>query len=145
MPSDLFLDTRGLSAALAQVVELRASHVTAALDLDLGDRRAVRLKHPLDALAVRDLAHGERRVQAAIALRDHDALVGLQPLAIALGDSHLHDDGITRSEVRNIGFQLLALDLVNHIRHRQILYLSNRPLSTRDLPRGGTDLVPEFL
>src|SRR5690606_24070286 len=69
LASDLFLDTSGLAAALAQVIELRATHVAATLHLDVRDGRAVRLEHALDAFAVRDLAHRERRVETAIALR----------------------------------------------------------------------------
>src|SRR5690606_20844387 len=55
------------------------------------------------------------------------------------------DDGVARREIRNVVLELLPLDLVNQSRHRQTLCLSNRSLSARDLPRGGTDLALEFL
>src|SRR4030067_742839 len=39
--SDLFADARGLAFERAQIKELGAAHVALALELDLGDRRAV--------------------------------------------------------------------------------------------------------
>src|SRR5438046_1988458 len=70
IPLDLFLDPRSLAGQVAQIVELGAAHAAAALDGDLADRRAVGLEDPLDALAVRDLAHRERGVESAVAAQD---------------------------------------------------------------------------
>src|ERR1700756_5707049 len=70
--SDLLLDPRGLAGQIAQIVELGAAHVAAALDRDIADRGAVGLEDALNALAVRDLAHRERGVETAVAARDHD-------------------------------------------------------------------------
>src|SRR4051812_33835588 len=78
----LFFDAGSLAGQIAQVVELGATHVAATLDRDRADRRAVGLEHALHAFAVRNLADGERRVEAAVAARDDDALVGLHALAI---------------------------------------------------------------
>src|SRR5690606_21990761 len=90
--SDLFFDPRRLARQLAQVIELRAAYVAAALHLDAAGRGAVGLEHALAALAMADLAHGERGVQATVALGDHDPLVGLHALAVAFLDLDLHDD-----------------------------------------------------
>src|SRR5688572_6660528 len=68
--SDVLADTRGLALAIAQVVQLRARDLAAALDLHGLDRRAEALEHALDARAVRDLAHRERRMQTAALDRD---------------------------------------------------------------------------
>src|SRR5882724_4672871 len=92
--SDFFLDPRSLARKIAQVVELRAADIAPTLDGDVADRRAVCLEHALDALAVRDLAHGECRVESAVALGDHDAFVRLHALAVAFHDLHLHDHGV---------------------------------------------------
>ena len=73
MRLDLFLDAGGLAAAIAEVVQLRATHVATTLDLDAGDQRRVRLERTLDAFARRNLADDERRVQAAVADRDETA------------------------------------------------------------------------
>ena len=54
-----FLDLGGLAAQVAQVVELRAAHVTAGDDLDLLEDRAVQREGALDADAERDLADRE--------------------------------------------------------------------------------------
>src|SRR5690606_34343421 len=78
--SDAFLDARLAAGEFAQVVQLGTAHVSTTLHLDVGDGRAVGLEHALHALAVRVAAHGERRMQAAVALGDHYALEGLQPL-----------------------------------------------------------------
>ena len=54
-----FLDLGGLAAQVAQVVELRAPHVTAGDDLDLVEDRRVQREGALDADAEGDLADGE--------------------------------------------------------------------------------------
>src|SRR5260370_12350100 len=50
--SDLLLDPRGLAGQIAQVVELGAAHLSAALHGDVSDRAAVGLEDALDARAV---------------------------------------------------------------------------------------------
>ena len=47
----LFLDAGGLAGAVAQVVQLGAAHIAAALDFDCGDQRRVGLEGALDAFA----------------------------------------------------------------------------------------------
>src|SRR5690606_36031199 len=58
----------------------------------------IELEGPLDALARGDLAHRERRVEAAVAARDDDALVGLDPLAGALDDVDVDDHRVAGGE-----------------------------------------------
>src|SRR5687768_12073376 len=93
-------DTRCLTSQIAQVVELRAADIAATLDRYSTNRRAVRLEHTLDALTVRNLAHGERRIESAVAARDDDAFVGLHTLTIAFLHLHFHDDRVAGREVR---------------------------------------------
>src|SRR5512143_857965 len=96
---ELLPDPRRLARARTQVVELRAADVALALDLDRGDQRRIRLERPLHTFAARDLAHDERRVEAAVALGDHDALVGLDALALAFDDAHVDDHGVAGREL----------------------------------------------
>jgi hypothetical protein len=84
-----------------QVVELGTPDVAAALDLDRGDQRRVGLEGPFDALARGDLADDETGVEAAVALGDDDAFVGLQTFARALLDLDLDDDRVAGRELRN--------------------------------------------
>src|SRR5690606_12871940 len=62
----VFLDAGSLAFQATQVVQLAGADLAAALDLDRVDDRAEGLEHALDAVAVRDLAHGERGVQAGV-------------------------------------------------------------------------------
>src|SRR5256885_4547698 len=48
-----------LAAALAQVVQLGTTHITATLDFDAGDQGRVGLERTLHAFTAGDLAHGE--------------------------------------------------------------------------------------
>src|SRR6185369_9648820 len=57
------------------------------------------LERTLHALAARNLAHGEGRVEAAVALPDDHAFVRLHALALAFDDAHVDDDGVARREV----------------------------------------------
>src|SRR6185369_17908622 len=90
----LFLDAGRLAAALAQVVQLGAAHIAAALDFDAGDQRAVGLEGALHAFAAGDLADGEAAVQAAVALGNDDAFEGLGALARAFDHVDADDHGV---------------------------------------------------
>src|SRR3546814_13496533 len=79
----MLADARRLAGAATQVVELRTAHIAAAHHLDGIDARAVQREDALDTLAVRQLAHGEGGVEAAVAARDADALESLAALARA--------------------------------------------------------------
>src|SRR5690625_3273002 len=95
---DLFLDTRGTAAALAQVVKLGAAHSTTALHGDAFDQRAVSLEDALYAFAVRHLTYRERGVNSAITLGDANAFESLQALALTFTHSDLHNQRIARTE-----------------------------------------------
>src|SRR5256885_15626801 len=89
-----------LAAALAQVVQLGTTHITATLDFDAGDQGRVGLERTLHAFTAGDLAHGEAAVQATVALGDHHAFVSLHALAAAFDHVHAHDDEIGRASCR---------------------------------------------
>src|SRR6476661_711449 len=99
MRFELFLDARRFAGALAKVIELCTPDVAAALHLDTCDQRRIRLEGTLHAFARRDLAHDERGVQAAVALRDHDAFVRLYPFAISFDDVYVNHNCIARGKV----------------------------------------------
>src|SRR5947208_5123952 len=67
-------DARALSAALAQVVQLRPPHPAVRHDLDLGDRGRVDRERSLDADAEGDLADGEGLAKPPAPAADHDPL-----------------------------------------------------------------------
>src|SRR5215469_8244756 len=115
--SDFFLDPRRLAGQVAQVVELGATHATTALNRDVTDRGAVGLEDALDALAVGDLAHRERGVQAAVAPGDDDALVRLYALAVAFHHLHLHDHCVAGLEFRDGAGHALLFDFLNDLAH----------------------------
>src|SRR5690606_2960474 len=109
----LFLDTCRLAGALAQEVQLGATYVTATLDLDAVDQRAVRLEYTLNANTVGNLAHGKGRVQAAVALGNHHTLERLDTLAITFLHLHVDGNGVARAEFRYVGFQLCVFNVLN--------------------------------
>src|ERR1700709_2443204 len=86
---ELLADACRLARTRAEVVQLGATHVALALDLDRGEQRRIRLEGALDAFAARDLAYRERRIEAAVALGDDHALICLHPLALAFDDAHV--------------------------------------------------------
>src|SRR3984957_14087611 len=117
----LFFDARRLTSARAQIIELGAAHAAAALDRDLRDARAIGLERAFHTLAVRDLAHGERGVEATIAARNHDALVGLDALAIALDHFDLYHDRIAGFEFRYGTRHALGLEGTDDVVHSRFL------------------------
>src|SRR5262249_30510981 len=70
-------DTARLGAAPEQIMELGAAPLAPARHLERLDQRRVHREDALDALAVRDLPHGEVLVAPAAGSPDAHALIGL--------------------------------------------------------------------
>ena len=64
----------------------------------------------LDPDALEDASHGDGLVEPAMALGNDHALVGLDPLLVALADADAHLDGVTHIDVGQITFELLGLE-----------------------------------
>ena len=92
-------DARRLAAPIAQIIELGATHLAAAHDLDRIDHRRMDGEYALDPFAVGDLADGEALLQAAAAAGDADALIGLDAAALAFGDLDVDDDRVAGGEI----------------------------------------------
>src|SRR6202021_3333098 len=75
-PSDFLVDARRFAGQITQVVQLGAPNRAAALHADFADRGAESLEHAFHSLAVRNFAHRERRIEAAILLRGDHAFEG---------------------------------------------------------------------
>src|SRR5690606_10408972 len=118
----VFLDARLAAFQATQVVQLARAHCTAALDLHRVDGRAVGLEHALDAVAVRDLAHGERGVEAGVLLADDHAFVGLDALAVAFLDLDVDDDGVARAEGRQLALDLFGFEILQQRVERGLVH-----------------------
>src|SRR5262245_57640853 len=68
------------------------------------------LEGSFDADAVRNLAHGKRGVESALALADDDPFERLVTVTATFGDAHLYDHRIAWLKVRHIGLQLFVFD-----------------------------------
>ena len=99
------LDLGGLAAQIAQVVELRATHVTAGDDLDVVDHRRVHREGALDAHLEADLADREGLANAVSRAADDDALEDLDTGTVALGDVDVHLDGVAGGEGGDVAAQ----------------------------------------
>src|SRR5690606_357306 len=119
---EVLLDARLLAFQAAQVVQLAGADGAAALDLDRVDGRAVRLEHALDAVAVRDLAHGEGGVEAGVLLADDHALVSLDALAVAFLDLDVDHDGVAGAEVRQLALRLFVLEILQQRVERGLVH-----------------------
>src|SRR3954469_26043880 len=90
----LLLDLGLLAPQVAQVVQLRAAHVTAGDDLDVVDHRGVHREGALDADLEADLADREGLAHAVARAADDGALEDLDTGAAALDDVDVHLDGV---------------------------------------------------
>src|SRR5690606_4482592 len=95
----LLLDLGGLAAQAAQVVQLGATDVTAAEDLDLLDHGRVQREGALHADAEADLADREGAADARALHLDADTLEHLHTGAVALNDVDVHLEGVAGAEV----------------------------------------------
>src|SRR4051794_36847082 len=102
LSAPLLLDLRRLAHAIAEVIELGPADVASGHHFDLGDGRRVEREGPLDTDAVAHLAHGEGLTDAGALAADDRALEHLHALLGALDDAHVHLEGVTRPEVRDV-------------------------------------------
>ena len=85
----------------------------------------------LHANAVGNTAEGEGLTDAAVALRDADALEGLQALAIALNNLNHDTQGIAHVELGKVFLELLALNCTDDFAHRSVSPFVRRSCVTR--------------
>src|SRR5579862_7113444 len=105
------LDAGGLAAQVAEVVELGAADAATGDRLDPVDRGAVHRERALHADAVAHLADGEGLPQAAALAADHDTLENLDAGAVAFRHLHVHLQGVTGAEIRDVSPELGLLKL----------------------------------
>src|SRR5262245_38321720 len=104
-------DAGGLAAPAAQIIELGATDLAAAHDLDRVDHRRIQREYALDPFAIGDLAYREVLVQALSGAADADAFIGLDAGALAFDHLDVDDHGVARLEVGDFlaGGELLHL------------------------------------
>ena len=83
----LLADAGGLADAIAQVVQLRATHLTVTHDLKPRDLGAVKGEGPLDAHAEAELAHREGLTRTGAAHANDVALEHLLTLTLSLANA----------------------------------------------------------
>src|SRR5437899_1043062 len=92
----------GLSSQTPQVVELGTTNFGRAQQVHFIDDLAIDGEDALDAVAETHLAHGEAGLRTTAARDDH-AFERLQTFFIAFLDFYMDADGVTGSEIGNIG------------------------------------------
>src|SRR6478609_3143145 len=128
-------DAGTLTDATAQVVQLRATDVTAGGDLDLLDLRRMDRERALNADAEGLLADREGLAHPLALTLDHDALEDLRTTTRALDDLEVDLDAITRLEARDAA-QLRALESVDNSAH-------GKKEASADMGRGRSIMVAD--
>src|SRR5258707_5904386 len=116
----LYDDAGRLAAQVAQVIQLGATHLAAAHNLDRVDHRRHHREYALDAFAVGDLANGEALVEPAAGTADADAFIGLHAGALAFDHLDVDDHGIAGTKLPDrLGggepVELLFFELLNQV------------------------------
>src|SRR5687768_7026782 len=119
----------GLADPIAKEVELCSSSDTVADHLDLVDARCMHHEGALDADAAGDAANGDGLVQAAAAHPHHGALEDLNPLAASFDHLHRDADRVAGGDLRDVGAELLALELLDGVHGRSDLVIAGLPAS----------------
>src|SRR6187431_1499754 len=102
----LLADARLLTAKAAEVVQLGATNVATAHELDVVDGRSVHGERALNANTERDLAHREGGADALTLATDDNALEDLDAGTGTLDDLDVHLDGVARAERGNVVAEL---------------------------------------
>ena len=111
----LLLDLGLLAAKVAQVVQLRATNVTAGDDLDVVDDRGVHGGGALDADLEAHLANGEGLAHALAGAADDDTLEDLDASARALDDVGVHLDSVAGTEVWDVVAKRRLVEFVKDV------------------------------
>ena len=104
-------NARGLSDALAQVVQAAASHATAVLDLDGRQTWAVQREDTLNADTVGELTDGEGGTDAVVVPGDAGSLEDLDTLLLALANTDVDAKGVASPELRDVLSRLKAVEI----------------------------------
>jgi len=111
----LFLDFRLLTAKVAQVVELGATNVTTANNLNVIDNRRVNGELTLHADLERHLTNGEGLANAFTRAADNDALEDLNTRAVTLDDVYVNLDSVTSAEGWDVGTKARRVYCVKNV------------------------------
>ena len=77
-------------------------------------------KYPLDALAVRDAAHGESFVEPAALSADHNTGKDLNSFLVSFHDASMHAHAIANRKRFGIAFLLFFLDDIDDLIHKLV-------------------------
>ncbi len=110
-----------LTEAIAKVVELGAANFAVLLDFDFGYFRRVKLKSAFNTFSIGNLTDSEGLVYTGSTTTNYDSFKNLDTLFAAFKNAGMDVDGISRTEIRDVFFHLLAFDFINHIHGGNLL------------------------
>lgn len=119
----LLADLGRLAGALAEEVELGATHLTAMHEFDLGNSGAVLGERALDTDAVAEFAHRVGLGDTRSLDRDDVALENLNALFAAFNDAHVNLHFVAGAKVGQVAAEVLIVDEVGGL-HGAIRYWS---------------------
>ena len=104
----------GFACAIAQVIELCSSRLSASDGRYVQNVRRMKREDSLDPFMPHHPAYGEGLADSAALACDYRAVERLRAKLIALFDSALHIDDIAYLEVRNVVLQALILNGIKY-------------------------------
>ena len=104
--------------AAAKIIQFGAASAALLLHLDFCDTRRVQWEYPLDALAVRDAAHGESFVEPATLAPDHYAGKDLDSFLVSFHDASVHAHAVAHRKRFGITFLLFFLNRIDGLIHK---------------------------
>jgi hypothetical protein len=110
-----FFDTRGLTAALTQIVNAGTTDSATALHDELGDAGGVEQEAALHADALEDLADQDGFADTSALNFDDNAFKDLDALFTAFNDADMNGDGVTGAHGGNIIAQVGCSDFANKL------------------------------
>ena len=120
------LDLGILTDLVTQVIQLRASYLTVADDVNLDNVGRMDREDLLHAAAVRNASDGEGFGDAAAVLGDNGTLEHLNSLARTLNDFVVDANGVTDVDLGNLSLELLVCKSFDQIHGKALLVISGR-------------------
>src|SRR5205085_192642 len=111
------LDLGGLAAQAPEVVQLGASYITPALDLDVVDDRTVERKGALDTHPEADFPDGEGLLDSRPRASDHHTGEDLDAGPVALDHLHVHLHRVTGSEGGDVVAKRACVEFGDELAH----------------------------
>ena len=133
-----FLDLRGFTLPVAQIIQLCATDFTMADQFHMIHSRRMDRESPLHTDSVRNPTNRKGFPNSAVPLGDHSAFKSLKTFSASFNNLDPHTNRVANIDLRKIGSDLLSFDRANNLVHFSASFPLRRSYTFAVHPNGKT-------